>query len=119
MEWLAQNWTYLLLLVGVILFIRFGGLSCGFGGRRAHSAHGLTHPGGADTPVKSTQATDPVSRRSVDPQSAVATLYQGRAYYFESRENRDRFDSAPQTYVAPASGEQAEQGHRHQVGGCC
>ena len=40
MEWLTQNWTYLLLLLGVILFMRFGGMGCGFGGRRAHPAHG-------------------------------------------------------------------------------
>ena len=40
MEWLTQNWTYLLLLVGVILFMRFGGMSCSFGSPRAHPAHG-------------------------------------------------------------------------------
>lgn len=36
MEWLRQNWINLLLLVGVILFMRFSGMGCGFGGRRAH-----------------------------------------------------------------------------------
>jgi len=70
-------------------------------------------------PVEAAPPTDPVSGRPVDPESAVATFYQGRAYYFESRENRDRFESAPQTYAGPASGGQGEQGQRHHGGGCC
>lgn len=82
MEWLTQNWTYLLLLVGVILFMRFGGMGCGFARRRARPAHGPDHPEGPDTPVGSGPATDPVSRRTVDPKTAVATIYQGRGYYF-------------------------------------
>lgn len=119
MEWLTQNWIYLLLLIGVILFMRFGGMGCGFGGRRARPAHGPDRPGAANTPVESAPATDPVSRRTVDPKTAVATIYQGRTYYFESRENRDRFEAAPQTYAAPASGQSAEQAHRQHGGGCC
>ncbi len=117
MEWLTQNWIYLLLVVGVILFMRFGGMGCGFGGR--HAAHGPKRQGAEDTPIESSPPTDPVSRRKVDPKTAVATIYQGRAYYFESRENRDRFEAAPQTFAGPASGEPDEQGHRHHGGGCC
>lgn len=30
MEWLQQNWINLLLLVGVILFLPFSGIGCGF-----------------------------------------------------------------------------------------
>ena len=119
MEWLTQNWTYLLLLVGVILFMRFGGMAFGFGGRRAHPAHEPSRQASDDTPVESASATDPVSRRAVDPKTAVATLYQGRAYYFESRENRDRFEATPEKYAEPASGQQAEQGHQGHGGGCC
>ena len=119
MEWLTQNWIYLLLLAGVIVFMRFGGMGCGFGGRHAHPAHGPKRQGAEDTPIESPPPTDPVSRHAVDPTTAVATMYQGRAYYFESRENRDRFEAAPQTYAGPASGEPSEQGHRHHGGGCC
>lgn len=114
MEWLSQNWGYLLLLVGVILFMRFGGMGCGIGGRRAHSSHGAH-----DTPVESSPPVDPISRRTVDPATAVATMFQGRAYYFESRENRDRFEAAPESYAEPAGGAQSEQRHRHHGGGCC
>lgn len=118
MEWLTQNWTYLLLLVGVILFMRFGGMGCGFGGRRAQPEHKHDRQAGADTPVESAPATDPVSQRPVDPKSAVATVYQGRAYYFESRENRDRFEAAPDQYATALSeGDKAAGRHRH--GGCC
>ena len=39
MDWLTQNWIYLLLLAGVIVFMRFGGMGCGMAGRRAHPEH--------------------------------------------------------------------------------
>lgn len=118
MEWLTQNWTYLLLLVGVILFMRFGGMGCAFARRRARPAHGPDHPEGPDTPVGSGPATDPVSRRTVDPKTAVATIYQGRGYYFESRENRDRFEAAPDQFAGAARDDQMGSAHRHH-GGCC
>ncbi len=118
MEWLTQNWTYLLLLVGVILLMRFGGMGCGFGGRRAHPAHGPSRQGSDDTSVESASPTDPVSRRSVDPKTAVATIYQGRAYYFESRENRDRFEATPDQFASAPGNDQKGAGH-HPHGGCC
>lgn len=117
MDWLTQNWIYLLLLVGVFLFLRFSGMGCGFAGRRARPAHGPDDPQGADTPVQSAAAADPVSRRMVDPKTAVATIYQGHAYYFESRENRDRFEAAPDRY-AGAPRDQSK-GAGHHKGGCC
>ena len=119
MEWLQQNWINLLVLVGVILFLRFSGMGCGFGGRRVRPERSLDRQGGTVTPIESASTTDPVSRRPVDPISAVATVYQGRAYYFESRENRDRFEATPEKYAEPASGQQAEQGHQGHGGGCC
>lgn len=118
MEWLTQNWTYLLLLVGVILFMRFGGMACGFGGRRAHPAHGPGQQEGHDGTVEPAPSTDPVSRRVVDPKSAVATIYQGRAYYFESRENRDRFEATPDQFASAPGDDQKAPGHHHH-GGCC
>lgn len=46
-------------------------------------------------------AFDPVSRRSVAPGgTTISAVYQGRAYYFESRENRDAFESNPESYLA-------------------
>lgn len=118
MEWLSQNWTYLLVLVGVLLFMRFGGMGCGFGGQRGHAGHRNGTRGDADAPAEATSTTDPVSQRPVDPRSAVATLYRGRAYYFESRENRDRFEAAPEQFAGPPA---ADDGGTHRDGGhgCC
>ena len=118
MAWLSENWPYLLVLVGVLLFMRFSGMGCGMGGRRGHSDPRHGGRGDDHGPAEATSASDPVSQRPVDPRSAVATLYQGRAYYFESRENRDRFEAAPDQYTpAPRDGPQSA-GPRHR-GGCC
>ncbi|HEX5683203.1 MAG TPA: YHS domain-containing protein [Ideonella sp.] len=123
MDWLTQNWGYLLMLVAVIVFMRFGGMGCGIGGRRARSPHGTTQRGGEDVPgglpSEPSPSTDPVSQRMVDPATAVATVYQGRAYYFESRENRDRFEAAPQAYAGPKPAAHGERRHKHHGGGCC
>ncbi|MDO8777230.1 MAG: YHS domain-containing protein [Burkholderiaceae bacterium] len=118
MEWLKQNWINLLVLVGVILFLRLSGMGCGFGGRRGRPEHGPDRQGGADTPVEFASTADPVSRRPVDPTSAVATVYRGRAYYFESRENRDRFEAAPNQYATGSNESHEATGHHH-GGGCC
>ena len=118
MDWLTQNWTYLLLLVGVILFMRFGGMGCGFGGRRTHPAHDPDRSRRVDTAAESAPAIDPVSGRMVDPMTAVATIYQGHAYYFESRESRDRFEAAPDKFARAPEGDQKGGGH-HPHGGCC
>ena len=117
MDWLTQNWIYLLLLVGVILFMRFGGMGCGFGGRHAHPAPGPKQQDAEDAPIESSPPTDPVSRRTVDPTTAVATMYQGRAYYFESRENRDRFEASPAQFAAGPKDDRKDAGHP--LGGCC
>lgn len=118
MEWLQQNWINLLVLAGVILFLRFSGMGCGVACRRGLLQHRPDRQGDTDTPVGSASTMDPVSRHTVDPISAVATVYQGRAYYFESRENRDRFEAAPDQYVRePIDGDKAA-GHDHR-GGCC
>ena len=118
MAWLSENWTYLLVLVGVLLLMRFSGMGCGMGGGRGHSDHRHGGRGDDHGPAEAGSATDPVSQRPVDPRSAVATLYQGRAYYFESRQNRDRFEAAPDQFAkTPAAHDGKEQrdgGH-----GCC
>lgn len=119
MQWLTQNWPNLLLLAGVILFMRFGGAGCGFAGRSARPVHGPDHPGSANGPVENAGATDPVSRRAIDPKTAVATVYQGRPYYFESRENRDRFEAAPDQFANASGEDQKGAAHRHHGGGCC
>ena len=117
MEWLTQNWLTLLLIVGVIAFMRFGGMGCGMGGRRAEPGHRHVPQSGADEPVAAAPATDPVTQHPVDPASAVSTVYKGQAYYFESRENRDRFEAAPDQFAtAPSNNPKGKHGHG---GGCC
>lgn len=69
---------------------------------------------------------DPVSSRAFAGGDApIATIYRGRAYYFENRENRDAFEAGPEKYVAgaPAVGQVAseESGRdrpRRRRGGC-
>ena len=54
---------------------------------------------------------DPVSQRAVAlAGTPISAVYQGRAYYFESRENRDAFESNPGKYLAgsPAAGQPIE-----------
>ena len=115
MEWLTQNWAYLLLLVGVILFMRLRGMGRGLGGGQTRDSDGSDRQAsvGVEPPI------DPVSKRPVDPKSAVTTLYQGSAYYFESRENRDRFESSPGTYAGATKEGQSEHGRHRHGGGCC
>lgn len=70
---------------------------------------------------------DPVSRRAVTSAGApISAAYRGRAYYFETRENRDAFESDPEKYLAgaPAAGqplgsEQATADQPHRRHGCC
>jgi len=117
MEWLSQNWVYLLLLLGVVFMMARGGMGCGMGSHHARSRH--DHGGGADRDGASVRVgtTDPVNGHPVDPQTAVATVYRGRDYYFESRENRDRFEAAPEKYAGPAPVGHGEHAQRHH-GGC-
>jgi YHS domain-containing protein len=107
MAWLGQNWIYILVVIGVIFMMRRGGMGCApGGGRHRHDEHGESehHP-------QSASNTDPVDGQAVDPQTAVTSVYQDRTYYFATRENRDRFEAAPQQYAAKSQDEQ-----RH---GCC
>lgn len=112
MEWLGQNWVFILLVVGAILWMSRmsrGGMGCGHGGGgHSHGGHGEGgHPPEAGPNI------DPVNGQAVDPQTAVTSVYQGRTYYFATRENRDRFEAAPEQYaVKPQEG----HGQRH---GCC
>lgn len=113
MAWLSENWLYLLALAGVMLFMRLGGMRCGFGRPHAHERRD------AGPSTDDTSANDPVSGRAVDPRSAVATLYHGQAYYFESRDNRDRFEGDPASFAGPSAERKASPDHRQHHGGCC
>ncbi|VCJ27955.1 YHS domain-containing protein [Burkholderia pseudomallei] len=102
MQWLSQNWFWIVLALGVFLLMRRGGMSCGMGGyRRGPHEHrsqeaGLPH--------------DPVNGRSVDATHALTSIFDGRTYYFESEESRAEFNREPQRYAGGGV-------HRHH-GGC-
>lgn len=109
MAWLSQNWVFVLLVIGAIYLMRRGGMGYGpIGGDHRPDGHG----GGEHHP-ESGPVTDAVSGEMVDPQTAVTSVYQGRTYYFATRENRNCFEAAPQQYAVKS---QEGHGHRH---GCC
>lgn len=101
MEWLSQNWLWIVLAIGgFFLLTRMGGMGgCGIGHSRRRDDDGRetvppaagNHPG---------TLFDPVSRHAfVAGNMPFSTVYDGRAYYFESRENRDSFEADPGKYV--------------------
>jgi YHS domain-containing protein len=127
MNWLAQNWVWVVLGVGIAWFVLrggHGGLLGGLGhgghggfggplGGLGHGGHGGLaggHGGYDDQPEARAGASapeaaiDPVGGEAVRTAQALTTVYQGKIYYFASKENRDRFEAAPQEYAHKAAG---------------
>lgn len=81
---------------------------------------------GNQTPGSGTASTfDPVSHHAIaDVEGSVSTLYHGRAYYFESRADRDLFEKDPEKYLAEAVraghavGSEYEHAGGHRRHGC-
>jgi len=94
-----------------------GGL--GHGGHGGGSGHGGGHGGGSGHGGHGEQAenraasnapeaaVDPVSGEAVRTAQALTSLYHGKIYYFATKENRDRFEAAPQEYAGKAAGHPA------------
>lgn len=103
MNWLYQNWIWIVLVIGgFFLMARLGGMGRYGAGRSAGHRHGTSNdnPPAARGPGPDT-AFDPVSRHVLaSGGDAISSVYRGRAYYFESRENRDAFESNPEKYLA-------------------
>lgn len=115
MNWLAQNWLWIVLGVVVLAVLNRG---------TRYRRQSLGHPCNdiPEVPEPADRAVDPVTNKTISTAGAVTSLYQGRVYYFESAENRQRFEASPGHYVreAPArrtAGHDA-RGHRHGRG-CC
>lgn len=114
MEWLSQNWAWLIFVVGVFMLMRQGGMGCGMG--RGHTNDGSNRQTDGGNSGPAAHLKDPVSGADVNQDTAVNSMYQGRVYYFASRENRDTFEASPSKY---ASSENADaDGHRHHHHGC-
>ena len=117
MNWLSQNWFWVLLAIGVAVYFSRGGLgrhgggpggllggSVGHGRGRGHdSGHGQhrdEEPHDSRAPGDAPEAVvDPVSGEALRTDQALTSLYAGKVYYFASRENRDRFEAMPQDYA--------------------
>jgi YHS domain-containing protein len=118
MSWLAQNWVWVVLGVAIAWFAFRGRLGhagghsgllggMGHGGHASHGAAHGDHGGQPDTRSAASApeaAVDPVSGEAVRTAQALTSVYQGKIYYFASKENRDRFEAAPQEYAHKAAG---------------
>lgn len=112
MEWLAQNWIWIVLAVGIFLLMRRGG----FGHRMGHGGHSRHSSNSADQAADSdSRPKDPVTGDRVNIEGAVNSMYQGRLYYFATRENRDKFEASPAQYASAAT---SHDEHRHRRHGC-
>ena len=89
---MTSIWYFALWALLLFVLMRFG---CGahvMGDGSGHTRHG----GARDAPEK---ATDPVCGMSVEPKTAKTSVYDQRIYYFCSTDCRDKFESAPNTYL--------------------
>jgi YHS domain-containing protein len=100
MQWLSQNATWVLLIIGAIFFLmwrrRIGsgmgaGMGCGMVG------HG--HSTGDGQAGKDQVLTDPVNGHPVDGNSAVRLVFDGKTYCFESEQSRAEFQGDPHRFV--------------------
>ena len=114
MDWLGQNWIWIALAVGAFFFMtRMGG--CGMGRSAGHHHNDESRdnpPPSAD--IGAGSAFDPVSRHAITAGGpTISSVYRGRVFYFESRANRDLFESDPEKYLADSSsaGQPIEREH--------
>ena len=115
MEWLAQNWIWILLVTGFFFMMRRGGCGMG-GGMKSHGQHGGDTPHSAQADKSAATVTDPVDKATLDTAVALTSVYRGKTYYFASAENRAIFEAKPEQY---ASTDQADpQPHKSHHHGC-
>ena len=127
MEWLSQNWIWIIVAIGGFYFMtRMHGMGHGIGHSMGHAYRGDGDSPPANRELAPSTAFDPVSRRAVATGgSAISAIYRDRAYYFENREDRDAFEADPEKYIAgsPAAGQpigsqDASYDRRRRRGGC-
>lgn len=139
MDWLAQNWLWIVLIVAAAYFFlghRRGPRSYGHHGYPGSSGASGAGQGGyegggtsGEPPQQTgrvTSAIDPVTRKDVSTATAFTSVYRGRIYYFETAESRQRFEASPEQYareelghLTGQAGNSSEQHHSRHRGGCC
>ena len=126
MEWLGENWVWVLAALGFLALLA----SRGFGRHGYANDPGGPHgedgrvkggnsqrnePAGIDGPPGA--AIDPVSGNAVRTDRALTSVHAARVYYFESTETRQRFEAEPDRYAAKGSEREATElprrRHRH------
>jgi len=115
MDWLSQNWIWLVFAVGILFMMRRSGMGCGMG--HGHSGHGGSTEGHKPGEPPAT-TRDPVSSEALDSAAALTSVYRGRIYRFASRQNRDRFEAEPERYAAGAASADTDQQHAVHGHGC-
>ena len=58
----------------------------------------------ADAPKKAAEVKDPVCQMTVDPKTSEKADYQGKTYYFCSKDDKDAFQKNPGKYVKSEQG---------------
>ncbi len=115
MQWLSQNWLWIILAIGIFLLMRRGGMRHGHShGNDGHAQQDRERDGPHADPH--TRPKDPVNGEIVNPETALNSMYQGRVDYFASRENRDAFEASPAQYASRAG--ERDEAHRHHRHGC-
>jgi YHS domain-containing protein len=130
MDWLLQNWLWIVVLVGAYFMMSRMGMGCGMGHSHGHGhsrGHGSgTNSGSNEKGMGTIELFDPVSQHMLAAATPIASVHQGHIYYFEDRANRDAFESEPEKYLAgaPAIGQEigasaAPANQTHRSHGCC
>lgn len=133
MQNIGQNWILIIAGIAILAFFilrrgrghgGFGGHGHGSGGAfdpdavGSHGGHGHHRHGGGDHEQRDASrgpgnaldaAIDPVTGTAIPTAGAVTSIYAGKAYYFASKENRDRFEAAPQDFAAKPQGVAASE----------
>lgn len=108
MQWFAQNWIWIILIIGFFFLMRRGG--CG-GGMNRHDHHDGDAQHSAEENKPAISAIDPVNNATLDTAVALTSVYRGKTYYFASAENRAIFEAKPEQYV----GSDQSDAHQHKT----
>lgn len=115
MQWLTQNWIWIVVAISIFLLMRRGGIGGGRHGRHIengqHGNDGTEQKNDLDSGPK-----DPISGERVNLEGAINSMFKGRVYYFSSKENREKFEASPAQFAGADAGQDDQ--HRHHRHGC-